>query len=344
MNSPLDAFPSESSADAAPTRHAMVLSSEAVPSSDARPSYRRVRRSTPINRLRRRLIGAIDRVADTIASVASFLSTLPGRIVMRRLRPIRRPAWASNDRLAVVATAALTSAAVSQFTLWIGNEWQPPAVEPPLTEVSTPVDRTGMSAPNALPADGRPVPFWRAATPIAPRPPADPPPTPAVQTPPPRSLPRLLAQEYAEPQDAALTQDRPVLMDARMPVGTSGSAPPRPAPVASLARDRDRAAVAASRREDSRENSRRNSVAARPAAAPSRLVVITQPEGARVTINGVGWGVTPLTIGHLPPGAKRVRVTKPGYRSEERVVGKDAEAADGTLRIALRAVSDERQQ
>ena len=71
------------------------------------------------------------------------------------------------------------------------------------------------------------------------------------------------------------------------------------------------------------------------------LVVITQPEGARVTINGVGWGMTPLTVAHLPPGMKRVRITKPGYRSEERVVGTDPDRPAATLRVALREVTDE---
>ena len=72
-------------------------------------------------------------------------------------------------------------------------------------------------------------------------------------------------------------------------------------------------------------------------AAPgsSRLVVITEPEGARVTINGMGWGTTPLTIHNLPSGARRVRVTKSGYQGEERVVGNGARAT-ATLRIVLR--------
>jgi cytoskeletal protein RodZ len=60
-----------------------------------------------------------------------------------------------------------------------------------------------------------------------------------------------------------------------------------------------------------------------PAAAQdpaTRLVVTTQPPGARVTVNGIGWGTTPVTIRYLPPGDKRIRVSHDGYVAAERVV------------------------
>jgi cytoskeleton protein RodZ len=57
-----------------------------------------------------------------------------------------------------------------------------------------------------------------------------------------------------------------------------------------------------------------------PVAPVTELVIRTEPEGARVTVNGVGWGTTPVTIRHLEPGPKRVRVTKDGYTAVERVV------------------------
>jgi hypothetical protein len=62
--------------------------------------------------------------------------------------------------------------------------------------------------------------------------------------------------------------------------------------------------------------------AAPPASQESitELVVTTQPAGARVTVNGVGWGVSPVTIRYLPPGDKRIRVSKEGYATEERVL------------------------
>ncbi len=64
------------------------------------------------------------------------------------------------------------------------------------------------------------------------------------------------------------------------------------------------------------------SARAAPAAAAvtTQLVISTEPEGARVTVSGVGWGTTPVTIRHLEAGDKRVRVTKEGYVAVERVV------------------------
>jgi cytoskeletal protein RodZ len=56
------------------------------------------------------------------------------------------------------------------------------------------------------------------------------------------------------------------------------------------------------------------------AASVTELVVTTQPAGARVTVNGIGWGIAPVTIRYLPAGDKRIRVTKEGYSTEERVV------------------------
>jgi cytoskeletal protein RodZ len=52
----------------------------------------------------------------------------------------------------------------------------------------------------------------------------------------------------------------------------------------------------------------------------TELVVTTEPAGARVTVNGIGWGLAPVTIRHLPAGDKRIRVSKEGYATEERVV------------------------
>jgi cytoskeleton protein RodZ len=70
--------------------------------------------------------------------------------------------------------------------------------------------------------------------------------------------------------------------------------------------------------------------------AEPELTVITEPAGARVTVNGIGWGTTPVTIRYLAPGTKRVRVTRVGYRSEERLVQVDAARPRTTLRIPMR--------
>lgn len=66
-----------------------------------------------------------------------------------------------------------------------------------------------------------------------------------------------------------------------------------------------------------------------------QLQIVTEPPGARVTVDGVGRGVTPVTIRHLPPGTKRVRVTKDGYAGAERVVSFGQNEAGRTVRIPL---------
>jgi transcriptional regulator with XRE-family HTH domain len=60
----------------------------------------------------------------------------------------------------------------------------------------------------------------------------------------------------------------------------------------------------------------------------TELEIRTQPEGARVTVDGIGWGVSPVTIKHIEPGDKRVRVTMDGYRAVERSVAVDEGARE----------------
>lgn len=55
----------------------------------------------------------------------------------------------------------------------------------------------------------------------------------------------------------------------------------------------------------------------------TELVVSSQPEGARVTVDGIGWGATPVKIRYLPPGLKRIRVSSDGHASAEGVVRVD---------------------
>jgi cytoskeletal protein RodZ len=75
--------------------------------------------------------------------------------------------------------------------------------------------------------------------------------------------------------------------------------------------------------------------AAAPTDSPSELIVTTDPAGARVTVNGIGWGDAPATIRNLPAGRKRVRVSKEGYVTEERDV-RLAETGQRVLNIRLR--------
>jgi cytoskeletal protein RodZ len=70
------------------------------------------------------------------------------------------------------------------------------------------------------------------------------------------------------------------------------------------------------------------------ASTGGELVIASEPPGARVTVDGIGWGTTPLTIRNLPAGFKQIRVTKDGYSAEVRVVRLAAERA--TVSIPLR--------
>jgi transcriptional regulator with XRE-family HTH domain len=68
------------------------------------------------------------------------------------------------------------------------------------------------------------------------------------------------------------------------------------------------------------------------------LVITSVPPGARVTVNGIGWGTTPVSIAHLPDGAQRVRVVKEQFKSEERIVTV-GEGQPGRVAITLKPIS-----
>lgn len=60
---------------------------------------------------------------------------------------------------------------------------------------------------------------------------------------------------------------------------------------------------------------------ASPATAlVTELAVVTDPPGARVIVDGIGRGTTPVTIRYLSAGEKRVRVLKDGFPAQERTV------------------------
>ncbi len=60
-----------------------------------------------------------------------------------------------------------------------------------------------------------------------------------------------------------------------------------------------------------------------PPGAATELIITTQPPGARVTVNGIGWGSSPIAIKYLAAGDKRIRVSKDGYGAVERVLALD---------------------
>jgi len=72
-----------------------------------------------------------------------------------------------------------------------------------------------------------------------------------------------------------------------------------------------------------------------PSAGGPELEIVSEPAGARVTIDGVGWGVTPLTIRYLPPGNKQLRVTRDGFAAEERVIRFGTGQTRTSVRIQL---------
>jgi PEGA domain len=146
---------------------------------------------------------------------------------------------------------------------------------------------------------------------------------PSVAAPPGDALESLEPSEREKPSAAPASLERGARAVPRReaaPVAVADRAP-RPA---------DRMPVRAA--------SRNSEPVVRSAATSRRpgFVVITEPEGAHVTINGVGYGTTPVNIEYLPPGSKRIRATKSGYQSEERFLGAQAASSTANLRIVLR--------
>ena len=70
------------------------------------------------------------------------------------------------------------------------------------------------------------------------------------------------------------------------------------------------------------------------APTPHRLEVTSDPPGARVMVDGIGRGATPITLDNLATGATRIRVIKNGYVSQERDV------RIGAGRVALHVTLD----
>jgi hypothetical protein len=81
----------------------------------------------------------------------------------------------------------------------------------------------------------------------------------------------------------------------------------------------------------------------RAAGVPQRreteLLILSEPSGGRVTVDGVGWGATPVTVRNLPPGPKRIRVTMAGYVSAERVTQLNDERP-ARIQISLQPAPD----
>ena len=76
-----------------------------------------------------------------------------------------------------------------------------------------------------------------------------------------------------------------------------------------------------------------------PGSADNALEVTTDPPGARVMVDGIGRGTTPVTIRFLTPGDKTVRVIKDGYASEERSV-RVTDGHPASVHVALRTAAN----
>ena len=65
------------------------------------------------------------------------------------------------------------------------------------------------------------------------------------------------------------------------------------------------------------------------------LRITSEPAGALVTVNSIGWGATPVTIPYMPFGPKLIRVTKAGYVSAQRRLDFVRENRVRSVRIQL---------
>lgn len=72
-----------------------------------------------------------------------------------------------------------------------------------------------------------------------------------------------------------------------------------------------------------------------PADVEGTMRITSEPAGALVTVNGIRWGQTPLTVRHLEPGEKRVRFSKDGYISAERRLQLTPDNPTQTVRAIL---------
>ena len=72
-----------------------------------------------------------------------------------------------------------------------------------------------------------------------------------------------------------------------------------------------------------------------PADVEASMRIISEPAGALVTVNGIRWGQTPLTVRHLEPGEKRVRISKDGYISAEQRLQLTPDNPTQTVRAIL---------
>jgi cytoskeletal protein RodZ len=73
-----------------------------------------------------------------------------------------------------------------------------------------------------------------------------------------------------------------------------------------------------------------------PSDIEGELRIVSKPEGAHVTVNGIARGQTPLRVRYLPIGSYTIRVIQPGYKIGQAVVALRPEEPNRTVRVVLR--------
>ena len=125
----------------------------------------------------------------------------------------------------------------------------------------------------------------------------------------------------ASPAPAAVVSPAPPASVAPPARSSAGDAVPSVVGTTFSAPAPERASIAAP---PETETASADAATTRPAetspAADQGLVVTSDPPGARVMLDGIGWGTTPVTIRFLASGDRTLRVIKDGYVSEERRV------------------------
>jgi cytoskeletal protein RodZ len=74
-----------------------------------------------------------------------------------------------------------------------------------------------------------------------------------------------------------------------------------------------------------------------PGHLDAELTITSEPAGARVTVDGIARGVTPVTVHQLSPGDRLVRVTMPDFAAVERSVRMPENRSSTSLHVLLTA-------
>jgi hypothetical protein len=67
--------------------------------------------------------------------------------------------------------------------------------------------------------------------------------------------------------------------------------------------------------------------------------VTSIPTGAQVTIDGIGWGQTPVTVPHVPFGKRIIRLTRDGYAAQQAIVQVTGETPARSVDVALQRLN-----